>query len=456
MAIVSPAGQWLEVNKALCEMLGYSEGELRATTFQALTHPEDLEADLELLRSCLRGELKSYRIEKRYLHKQGSVVWGLLNVSAVQNERGEVQHFISQIQDITPQKVQEEEFRRQAEFRTQLIALIEASLTGAIGPAFFQRLLDMAVSAIPGAQVGSMLLRDKNQQFRFVAAQGYDLALLKTTFLLEKEVFSDGFSGPHVIHRFDNSRMPEKRLKPILEAGPSELIKAVLAIPVYLAGSPLAYIYLDNLEVQDAFSDSALEMAQLFGQQVAVVWQRLELEEELRAQRRAFEYLALHDRLTGLPNRVLLDDRLEQGIMQAKRSKKALAVLFLDLDDFKAINDRYGHKVGDEYLGAVAGRLQYSVRSGDTVARWGGDEFIILLSNLSQEEDAVFVAEKLLKSFTEPLHVNSVSLKVRASIGVALCPMHGDNATLLLQRADEAPYQAKAAGKASICVYAAR
>ena len=404
MSIVSPEGRWLEVNWSLCAMIGYSEAELLATTFQQLTHPDDLDIDLDLLRRLLRGDLKSYQVEKRYLHKDGRVVWGLLNVSAVRDSSNRVKYFVSQIQDVTAQKRAAAKLRQRSEFHRQLVELVEASLMSDVGPYFYQCLLEMAVAAIPGAQVGTMLLRDEQRSYRFVAAVGYDLSLLKTTFLHEHELFlQNAGTGPQLLRTFDNSALPRERLEPILNSGPSDAIKVVLAIPVYLAGEPLAYVYLDNLADEEAFDEDALQMAQLFGQQVAAVWQRLKLEGELREQRRAFEYLALHDRLTGLPNRTLLDDRLSQAVTQAQRRNSLLAVIFVDLDDFKHVNDTCGHKTGDLLLEGVARRLSMSVRMGDTVARWGGDEFVILLSNLAHAEDVMLVADKILSRFAEPL-----------------------------------------------------
>ncbi len=165
--------------------------------------------------------------------------------------------------------------------------------------------------------------------------------------------------------------------------------------------------------------------------------------------------LAYHDVLTGLPNRLLLHDRLEHALAKAQRRSQAVAVLYLDLDNFKNINDSLGHAVGDQLLIEVANRLRASVRDMDTVARLGGDEFVVLLENLEDTAAAASVAAKVHAGLARPIQVGSQSLHADASIGIALYPADGDNAASLLQNADTAMYQAKARGRGNHQYYAA-
>ena len=155
-------------------------------------------------------------------------------------------------------------------------------------------------------------------------------------------------------------------------------------------------------------------------------------------------HLASHDGVTDLPNRALFHDRLEQALAQARRRVGALAVMFLDLDDFKLINDRFGHEVGDEILAAVAHRLRSVLRGEDTVARFGGDEFIVLLPIVDHASGALAVAEKILEVLSEPLPVRDHELTVSASIGIALYPGDGTTEQALLRQSDAAMYRAKA------------
>jgi len=157
--------------------------------------------------------------------------------------------------------------------------------------------------------------------------------------------------------------------------------------------------------------------------------------------------MAYHDSLTGLPNRILLNDRLEMALAQAQRSQSMLAVLFLDFDHFKMINDNLGHEVGDQVLKGVGGRLKKCLRNQDTVARLGGDEFILLLPEVQSPLDAETLAKKILDVTRKPLQIQEHELSITLSIGVALYPRDGETITLLLKHADEALYLAKNQGK---------
>jgi diguanylate cyclase (GGDEF)-like protein/PAS domain S-box-containing protein len=172
----------------------------------------------------------------------------------------------------------------------------------------------------------------------------------------------------------------------------------------------------------------------------------VDISDRKRAEEK-IEFHAYHDVLTNLPNRKLFTDRLSQSISRARRSSKPLAVMFVDLDHFKSINDTLGHEAGDELLLEMARRLRANVRDDDTVARLGGDEFTIILAELRHPEDAVSVAEKLIKAVEEPLSIAGVSIEVSASIGIALFPDDGSDAESLLRNADSAMYRAKEAGR---------
>ena len=158
-------------------------------------------------------------------------------------------------------------------------------------------------------------------------------------------------------------------------------------------------------------------------------------------------YLAYYDGLTGLPNRRLFLDRLGMSLSHARRDKQLLAVMFVDLDHFKEINDRLGHKTGDALLKAVSDRMRTCLRDGDTLARLGGDEFTVILPGLGHADAANLVARKFLESCTQPLHIDGHELLVTTSIGISIYPEDADEADDLLQRADKAMYQIKEAGR---------
>ena len=164
-------------------------------------------------------------------------------------------------------------------------------------------------------------------------------------------------------------------------------------------------------------------------------------------QEEGARYAALHDVLTGLPNRALFNDRLEHGIAQAKRHGWTLAMMFVDLDQFKRINDTYGHDAGDVVLQTTAQRLKESTRGDDTVSRQGGDEFLYLLTEIHDEKDIAMIAEKVIQTIQVPCNVRirglNINPSIGASIGISMFPKNGTTADTLIRRADEAMYRAK-------------
>lgn len=183
-----------------------------------------------------------------------------------------------------------------------------------------------------------------------------------------------------------------------------------------------------------------------FGQK-AVFAVALDITERIRHQQQ-LEHIAHYDTLTGLPNRLMLADRLSQAMARAGRRSTLLAIVYLDLDGFKAVNDRYGHDMGDKLLAAIAQRMQHVLREGDTLARLGGDEFVAVLLDLDTRETSVAILDRLLAAASLPISVEDHELKVSASLGVTFFPQAGDvDADQLIRQADHAMYQAKEAGK---------
>jgi len=167
----------------------------------------------------------------------------------------------------------------------------------------------------------------------------------------------------------------------------------------------------------------------------------------IKENERKLERIAHYDALTGLPNRVLLSDRLQQAMARCQRKGHSLAVAFIDLDGFKAVNDLHGHEQGDDLLVALAQRLQSSLREGDTLSRMGGDEFVAVLSDLEHLHDCHPVLDRMLRAAADPVRLGDRLFQLSASIGVTLFPADGVGPDLLIRHADQAMYQAKQAGK---------
>ena len=175
----------------------------------------------------------------------------------------------------------------------------------------------------------------------------------------------------------------------------------------------------------------------------------------LRKEReQAYKYDAQHDQLTGLPNRLLLADRLERALLSARRENKQVALMFMDLDGFKGVNDTYGHDAGDVVLRTMARRIQHAIRASDTLARIGGDEFVVLLPDIGNADNARTLAHKIAAEARRAVQLNDTAqAALSLSIGIALHPAHGDDAATLTEHADQAMYKAKRSGKDAVVVY---
>jgi diguanylate cyclase (GGDEF)-like protein len=215
-----------------------------------------------------------------------------------------------------------------------------------------------------------------------------------------------------------------------------------------------------NKEVEYKVAKAADDLHQVNAELAKEVAERLVIETELsdmkndladvrgdlsisQAKEEESRKVALHDALTGLPNRLLFEERLDHGLIQAKRHGWKIAVLFMDIDNFKNINDSYGHDLGDKVLLTVAERLQSAIRSEDTVSRWGGDEFVCLLLEVKQESDVAHLAESIVQQISESFKFKGAVLSIRVSIGISIYPADGETADILFKNADTAMYKAK-------------
>jgi diguanylate cyclase (GGDEF)-like protein/PAS domain S-box-containing protein len=224
---------------------------------------------------------------------------------------------------------------------------------------------------------------------------------------------------------------------------PCPAMRAIIENRTVGLGAPSVLIRRDGVEI--AVEDSASPIHDKNGGVVGAVMvaHDVTVARDLAAK---LARLALHDNLTDLPNRALFADRLDQALVRAHRGGNFAALLFVDLDRFKAVNDSLGHAIGDRLLQAVADRLLTCVRGSDTVSRYGGDEFIILLADVAHAEDAAVCAEKVNLALDKPYELNGQTLRISASIGIASFPEHATDAETLLKYADIAMYHAKHSG----------
>ena len=347
-------------------------------------------------------------------------------------------------QDINARKEAELKARVQADFRRDLLTLMRTSLQSGLDECFYQHILEEAVRLIPDAQAGSLFIKD-GDRYRYVAAVGFDLqALQSCTFNVENTWLDYANLEPQLVHDWKTEKLDEENRAVIENEGRAKAIEVSLVLPVAIQDEAAAYFCLDNFETARAFDAEAVEMARVFAQQVATLMQRLALEADLRTKQEALEYAAHNDVLTGLPNRYVFDDRLEQALAQGRRSRQGVAVMFLDLDNFKYVNDTYGHAFGDRLIKAVAARLSAELREIDTLARWGGDEFMLLFPGLDTTTEVAAVAERLLERLRQPFELAGLEIRTGASIGVSSYTDGPTSAEDLIKNADIALYRAKA------------
>lgn len=451
LAITDERLRLVYVSPSVQGVLGYAHDELLGRTLFDVVHPEDH----AMLRSLI-GERFASRagntIRHRTIHADGSLRTFETMVHVVERDgRLESAAFIAR--DVTKRVLEEERLAHELAFRQALVELTNELLAASLDAGFYRHALERTVALVPDAQAGSLMLRREDGLFAFEAAVGFDLAALAELRLSDYELFR---SQPSLVERLDvasfNDRIAADKLAHFEAAGRLDEIRVALSVPILVGDVVHGYLNLDNFERADAFDDHDRAIAEAIAAQVSVALRRRLLERALEAERARFEYLAVRDPLTGLPNRRLFHDRLEQELARVRRRGHRFALLFLDLDGFKQVNDLHGHDAGDALLRGVATALGAAVRVEDTVARLGGDEFGVLLADVSLAADAAAVARKLVAAAAGPMSAFATPEPLGVSAGVAICPDHGVDADGLLRAADRAMYVVKAAGGRGVAI----
>jgi len=252
--------------------------------------------------------------------------------------------------------------------------------------------------------------------------------------------------------------LPEGYQKQCLQ---EQSVKSLVNLPLMRDEQCLGFVGVDSVTEESRFGERTVELLRLFADLLVNIEQRRQKESELqqsaatlKKQQKQLERIAHFDPLTGLPNRTLLADRLQQAMARCLRHDTSIAVVFIDLDGFKAINDTHSHAVGDQLLVKVARQMKQVMRDEDTLARLGGDEFVAVILDLKAPEDSIEAIDRLLAAAARPMTLNNLELSVSASIGVAFYPQSESlESDQLLRQADQAMYQAKQAGKNRYCLF---
>jgi diguanylate cyclase (GGDEF)-like protein len=341
---------------------------------------------------------------------------------------------------------------RDARFRHVLAGLLGESLKSGLDEGFYQRVTAGAVAVVPGAEAGSLLVRIGGE-FRYVAAVGYDMELLKgVSFAPEEMYLAPTEKAPRVVTSLGNEALDDQRRTLLFEAGPTREIRAALVVPVGFDDEHRVILTLDNFLDPSHFTEQSHQVAFIFAQQIAGLIYRFELERELEQERLLSERLAKYDSLTNLPNRSFLMAHLESLAGRDRQAGSRPALLFLDIDGLKSINDQYGQEFGDAVLRAAGERFAGELRRSDTLARWGGDEFAILRERVTSDDEARALARKVLRSLAEPLVVLGQTVSVTVSVGIAVLS-DASTADDFVSNADMALEAAKYAGKNTFSLY---
>ncbi len=393
-------GRFVFVSAACERIFGYTQGELIGMPMINLVLPADRERTLMAASEIMGGQPKPY-FENRYVRKDGQVVH--IMWSARWSEVDQLR--IAVARDITERKLAES---RQA----ALYAISEAAHATEDLLALFQRVHQIIGEWLPAENFCVALYDQQRDQLSFP----YHI---------------DDRRQPHTVDR--NCAEIVRSGQPLLlniEGAPS-----CLGVPLNSQNGTIGALLVKS-SGGERYTEHDLELLQFVSAQVAAAIERKQLHARL-------EYMARYDQLTHLPNRAFLHERLKSALVRARSEGALLALLYVDLDKFKQVNDSFGHAVGDLLLQEVARRLQRCVRDTDTVARIGGDEFVILLEHLQLPEHANRVADKVRSLLREPVLWEDCGLIIVASIGIALYPENGEEAQQLFKHADEAMYGVK-------------
>jgi len=436
MAMISTDGHYVQVNEALCRLLGRPRSWIEGRSFLEVTHPDDAENDLLLVNRILNGELDHHQHEKRYLDADGLIVHALVGESVIRDGDGRILYFYSQVIDITPQRASADRAQRRARQQAVVAAVGQRALEGAP----LSELLDESVAAmqdtlgVPFADA-SELLGDGRLVAR--ATCGWEPGFTTSSDPATSQAGLTLSLGRPVLVE---DSATEDRFVPEL-AREFGLVSA-LSVPVPAPDGGFWGVLAASSAKQGRFDSDDVSFLQALANVLAGALSREAAERRLR-------HLSLHDALTGLPNRTLLLDRLAHALARTQRTSEVLAVMFLDVDHFKTVNDAFGHGTGDELLRALTPRLRGALRLGDTLARFGGDEFVVLCEGLHDAEGAQALAERLLAVFATPFILgrdagHPTEHHLSASIGIALAgDDHVEDPDALIRDADIAMYRAK-------------
>ena len=392
VAVIDAEGRIVEVNRAFTAILGFGENEVKGKATGDLLHPEDLVANQALFAEMAEGGSDSYQTQTRFFAKDGRIVWAKLTATAVRDEEsGRLVFAVAVVEDITERKRLEDQMR-------------------------------LAATVFENTGEG-LFITDARRKIVHVNRAFTDITGYADAEVLGRNprVLSSGRHGADFYARMWAALGENGRWQ-------GEIWDRRKSGEMFVGWQNIA-------AVRDAEGQISHYVAV-----ISDITSRKEVEERL-------SYAANHDPLTGLPNRSLFHERLSRALARAQRNHGMVALLFIDLDRFKQVNDTLGHLVGDLLLQQVAERVSGTIRQGDTVARLAGDEFTVILEEIQDPRDVAVVAHKIVRLLAEPFDLAGQSSSISSSVGVALYPTDAGDAQTLIKLADASMYRAKQGGR---------
>ena len=442
-------GRYLVANPMLARIYGYDSPEELMNSITNIG--QQLYADplrrlefIGLMRE--HGEIRSF--ESQVYRKDGSIIWVSEKVRPLCDTDGQIIGYEGSVEDITERKRVEEELHK----RDRLLQAVAEAARYLLAEMEYEKAIFQALAVLGTADAVDFVVIVENHPQPVTGELSMSLRYAWSRESLESLVHQphwqnrsySAFGKSNWYATLSSGRSINRTIQEFPPAEQSLLdldgIQSLLVVPIFLGSEFWGWIGFADCQQERCWSVHEESTLFTMAASISGALQRQQTEQLM-------SHRALHDLLTDLPNRTLYNEQLSLAIPNATRQGKSLAVMFLDLDRFKNINDTLGHTVGDELLKSVAQRLKHSLRAGDIVARWGGDEFTVLLSQIEEIEDATRTAERILQSLDEVFHLDGHDFYVTSSIGIALLNEDSYDAETLIKNADTALYYAKEQGR---------
>lgn len=441
IVVLDKDGKIVDLNSAACEILEIEKDDaLGQNWFEKFIPKEVREQVYEVFLKVMSRKLDPVKeVENEVITTSGKRKLIHWRNSYLEDEYGNIVGTVSTGMDVTEERRIKAALEKTVSFYEVLTYLTKHVLQSGWSEETLSHFLESAVKSIPGAEAGSFVLKDEEgYYYRFVATVGFDLEKLKDVRFTAKHV-KYMIKTPQILywHKIPTEGVEGKEALELY--GKREQIKSTLIIPIWNNEELLGYFALDNFTSESAFTDVDLKMAEVIQDHLKLLLWKDQLEKKMK-------FLIDHDPLTNALTRRAFYERAEKALKLAERHGRTVSFVYMDLDNFKKINDTYGHEYGDKMLIAFCERIREIIRSTDELSRIGGDEFVLMLPETDWEGAQKFI-RRLKEAFAEPVKCGETYCYPNVSAGCATFPQDGDKIEDLLKVADIRMYKDKSAKK---------